>query len=259
MRLFLFVKRLLFPGLDISVRKRMKFAKYFKSGDILTLDAGCGNGAFSFEAVKKGNRVIGVDFDVEKLKRCEEFRDYLKINSQRCRFKVHNLYELKLLGEKFDQIICFETLEHIKDDRRIIAVFSQVMKPDGLLHLCAPSADRKPYYGETISNIEDGNHLRLGYTFDQLAEMLNKEGFKIINRDSAVGFIGQKLIDLNNWIDIAFLKNKSGRIKDLAHFIIFIILYPFTLFDAIILSRPLNIYVAAKKKTDNEFRDDKKS
>ncbi len=73
---FLFIKKNLFPGLDIGIRKRMKFTKNFKTGDILTLDAGCGNGAFSFAAHKKGNRVIGIDFDSKKLGRCEEFRDY---------------------------------------------------------------------------------------------------------------------------------------------------------------------------------------
>jgi len=103
-KIFLLTKKILFPGLDIGLRKRMKLAKYFQVGDILTLDAGCGNGAFGFKAVKKGNRVIGVDFNEEKLKRCEEFRDYLKIDPSRCRFRVHNLYELLSLNEKFDQI-----------------------------------------------------------------------------------------------------------------------------------------------------------
>lgn len=248
MRLFLFIKKLLFPGLDIATRKRMKFAKYFKAGDILTLDAGCGNGAFSFEAYKLGNKVIGVDFDAEKLKRCEEFRDYLKINPLKCRFQVHNLYKLESLNERFDQIICFETLEHLKNDREIINIFSKMIKPGGILHLCAPSAVRKPYYGEIISETEDGNHVRLGYTYEDFEKMLAKDGFKIIRRDSAVGFMGQKLINFTNWIDIILLKNLTGRTKDFIHLIIFAFLYPLTFLDIFIKSKPLSIYVTAVKE-----------
>lgn len=44
----------MFPGIDVATRKRMRLTRYFKSGSIATLDAGCGNGAFSFAAAKKG-------------------------------------------------------------------------------------------------------------------------------------------------------------------------------------------------------------
>jgi SAM-dependent methyltransferase len=248
---FLFVKKLLFPGLDIATRKRMKFIKYFRRGDILTLDAGCGNGAFSFEASKLGNRIVGIDFDPKKLKRCEEFKDYLKIDSSRCQFKVFNIYDLPNLKEffgEFDQIICFETLEHLKNDQKVIEIFSKILKPKGLLHLCTPYAKRNPYYGEIISDTEDGNHLRLGYAYEDFEKTLIKEGFKIIRRDSAVGFIGQKLINFMNWIDIVLLKNWTGRLKDFIHLIIFAFLYPLTFLDIFIKSKPLSIYVAAVKE-----------
>ena len=49
----LLIKDLLFPGFDILLRKRIKVAKkYLMPGVIKTLDAGCGNGAFSLECYK---------------------------------------------------------------------------------------------------------------------------------------------------------------------------------------------------------------
>jgi SAM-dependent methyltransferase len=251
MKLFLFIKKILFPGLDISTRKRMKFAKYFKAGDILTLDAGCGNGAFSFEAAKLGNRVVGIDFDPKKLKRCEEFRDYLKIDSLRCQFKIFNIYDLPDLKEffgEFDQIICFETLEHLKNDQKIISLFNQVLKPGGALHLGVPNADRKPYYGEIISQEENGGHLRLGYFLNDLEKIFKREGFALIRKDSAVGFFGKILVNINQWISLSPLtKNIPDRIKDILNIAVLITIYPITFLDVVIPSKPLNIYVMAIK------------
>jgi len=245
---FIFLaKKILFPGLDIGIRKRMKFSKYLKKGEILTLDVGCGNGAFSFAAYKRGNSVIGIDFDEQKLERTEKFRDYLGLNPQRCSFKTLNVYKAKVLQKKFDQIICFETLEHLKNDEKVIEIFSQILKENGILHLCVPYLKRNPYYGEIISEIEDGNHVRLGYTFEELEQMLEKSGFKIIKRDTAVGFFAQKLINFNNWLDLNLLEKYSNRIKDLAHFLSFIFLYPSTFLDKFIPSKQLNIYINAEK------------
>ena len=180
---FLAAKRLLFPGLDIATRKRMALARYFRPGPIATLDAGCGNGAFSYYACRLGNAVVGVDFDPDKLAGCEEFRDSLRLDPAHCRFVKHNLYDLVALHERFDQIICFETLEHLADDRAVIRQFYQVANPGAWLHVCTPRANRNPYYGERISEVEDGGHVRLGYTHEQLEAMLRDEGFRPLRRD----------------------------------------------------------------------------
>lgn len=249
-KLFLLVKKILFPGLNIGIRKRMKFVKYFQSGDIETLDVGCGNGAFSFAAYKRGNNVLGIDFDKKKLKRTEEFRDYLRIDCSRCEFRAYNVYDLLSLNRQFKQIICFETLEHIKDDIKVIDIFSKIIKPGGFLHLCAPHAHRKPYYGEVISDKEDGNHVRLGYTFEKFNTMLATAEFEIIKKDMAVGFFSQKLIYVMNWIDIRIMPNATGRQNDCIHLFLFLIFYPFTFFDFLVSHSEkdyLNIYVLARK------------
>ena len=245
-KIFLFIKRLLFPGLDVGIRKRMKFAKYFTRGDSTTLDVGCGNGAFSFAAQTCGNRVLGIDSDPIKLKRCEEFRDYLGIDQERCMFRVHNAYYLEDIPEIFDQVICFETLEHVKRDATVIEALSQKLRVGGILHLCTPFRDRRPYYGEVVSDREDGNHVRLGYTFDEFDSLLSRVGLTVIQRDTAVGFFSQGLLNLMNWVDRVLCSSLSDRMKDVVHLMLFI-LYPLTYLDALIPSRQLNIYVAAQK------------
>lgn len=215
----------------------MRFSQYFKPGDILTLDAGCGNGAFCFEAYELGNRVIGIDFDKEKIKKCNEFRDYLGLDAKLCQFILYNIYDLLSLHQQFDQIICFETLESMKDDERAIKNFSALMKPGGLLHICTPYRKRKRYYGEVVSDKEDGGHVRMGYTFEDFEDLLGKNGFKIIDQDTAVGFFGKKLISFMNWLP-DFLPLKA---------FFFLLLYPLTWLDPASPNQPLNIYVRAQK------------
>ncbi len=247
-KFFLFVKWFLFPGLDISTRKRMKFKKYLIQGDILTLDAGCGNGAFSFAAIKRGNKVLGIDFDKEKLKKCATLRDYLKINAQQCEFKVFDIYDLPKLNLNFDQIICFETLEHLRRDKEVVGIFSKILKSGGILHLCTPRANRKIMYGEVMSENEDGGHMRLGYERADLKALLESAGFTILNSDKAVGFFGLRLLNIVQWMGLSPLTViLPKRYKDILSALIILPLYPLTFLDKFIPSQNLNIYVRAVK------------
>jgi len=247
-RIFLLAKRLLFPGIDVATRKRVnRFARYIRKGDLLTLDAGCGNGAFSFRAVKAGNRVIGIDFDQDKLRRCEEFRVVLGIPSERCVFRVHSIYEIESLGLKFDQIICFETLEHLLHDEEVLCMFARVLKPGGWLHLGTPRSDRKPYYGETISDTEDGGHVRLGYTHAQFERLLATCGLHVLQRDQAVGWLSQRVLDFTAWMNVRLLASFPQLVRTGMSVVIFAITYPMTFIENLVPTKNLCIYVLARK------------
>src|SRR5579871_1461060 len=133
------VKRTLFPGLDIHLHQRTRLlSRFFRSGDIATLDAGCGNGALALAAYRLGNRTLGVTLDEDQIRRNREF--FRNCDPQRMQFEVCNLYDLPKMQKKFDQIICFETLEHISRDTDMVALFYSLLNPGGVLHLCCPYA-----------------------------------------------------------------------------------------------------------------------
>jgi len=242
-RLRLWVKRLLFPGLDVVTRKRMKFARYFLKGNIATLDAGCGNGAFTYKAYRLGNRCVGINIDPDQIRRCNKYRDFLKLDPSRCQFKVHNIYDMLSLKEKFDQVICFETLEHLKKDQEVLFLFSKVLNPRGILHICTPCLHRNPYYGEVISDVEDGGHVRLGYTYERLSSMLAKAGFEVIQMDSAAGFFSQKIGDIIRKIQMKGLLPEPIRVR---FAILLLPLYLLTFFDCMTPYQPLSIYIKAR-------------
>lgn len=242
----LIFKWLLFPGLNVGTRKRMKFGKHLQPGDLLTLDAGCGNGAFSYEACRLGNQVVGINIDPGQVRRCEEYRDFIKIDPGQCRFKLHNLYDAAALRQVFDQIICFETLEHLERDHEVLALFEKILRPGGFLHICTPRRKRAAYFGEALSETEDGGHVRLGYEFDDLESMLADYGFEVIKTDTAIGFFSLKVEEVLTWFEVVGFRNLPGGFREVLHTGLFLFLYPFTLLDNLLSRSYLSIYVKAR-------------
>ena len=242
----LVVKWLLFPGLNVGTRKRMKFSKHLQAGELLTLDAGCGNGAFSYEACRLGNKVLGINIDPEQVRRCEEYRDFMGIDPEQCKFKLHDIYDAAALRQVFDQIICFETLEHLERDREVLALFEKIIRPGGFLHICTPRRKRTAYFGEALSDTEDGGHVRLGYEFDELESMLSDHGFEVINNNTAIGFFSLKLEELLNWFEVVGCGNLPGGLREILQAGLFLFLYPFTLLDNPLSRSYLSIYVKAR-------------
>jgi len=185
---YLIAKRILFPGYDFGVRARRKLVRYFLAGDVSTLDAGCGNGTFSLAAYRLGNRVLGINIDQEQVRRCREYAEFIGVEADRVRFLAWSIYNLPTLGRQFDQIICFETLEHLIRDQEVVRLFAQSLNPGGRLHLCTPNR-LCPFSDEGgISEQEDGGHVRLGYTHEDLLALARSVGLVPIARDVAGGY-----------------------------------------------------------------------
>src|SRR5262245_29249806 len=95
------VKWSLFPGLNLHARLRWKelprrFGTARPGESRLVLDAGCGNGMLSYRAYERGNRVVGVSIEAEKVARCRRlFNEHLQIPVERLDFRVHNLYDIE--------------------------------------------------------------------------------------------------------------------------------------------------------------------
>lgn len=184
-----------------------------KSGQLRTLDAGCGSGAFTMYAAKIGNEAIGISFDSQNNEKATIRSKILKIKN--VKFVTANLNDLGKISSDiglFDQIICCETIEHIFDDRKLILNFSNLLKPKGRLLLTAPYKYYKHLYGDDktgLSTWEDGGHVRTGYTHKEMSDLLNGFGFEVVTPEYITGYISQKLINLTrqtnfiypfNWI-----------------------------------------------------------
>lgn len=177
------VKWLLFPGINLHARLRWHllpcyFSKAAPGEDRSVLDAGCGNGMLAYQSYRLGNRVLAVSIKSAEVAGCQRlFNRHLAIPEERLRFEVRNLHDIKQIDVQFDEIICSETLEHIRDDRSVCAAFYDLLKPNGILHLCAPYAEHPEHKRRRLDPSESGDHVRAGYTPDSYRQLLEPLGF----------------------------------------------------------------------------------
>ena len=174
------VKSVLYPGLDLHTRNRASLCKFWKTGPRDVLDAGSGNGYFSWLAYKSGGRVIALNFEKAQVEKARQFLlNYKKADSARLQFEHRNLYDLSTELRTFDEIICYETIEHIRRDSDVIDEFFRILRPGGVLHLCAPNRLHPRHRAEVLDLNESGGHVRAGYTEDEFRKLLEPVGFRI--------------------------------------------------------------------------------
>jgi SAM-dependent methyltransferase len=192
------VKSLVYPGLDLHTRNRASLCAYWKQGSRDVLDAGSGNGYFSWLAYKSGARVLALNFDEEQVEKARKFLiGYKGADPGRLEFKRLNLYELPNLDRKFDEIICYETLEHISRDADVVREFYRILKPGGILHLCCPYGLHPCHRDSELDLAERGGHVRPGYTQQDYMKLLEPIGFTI---DKFVGIGSASLCRADNFI-----------------------------------------------------------
>ena len=169
------------------------------------LDIGCGSGAFTIGSGLKGYYALGLSWD----KRNQEIataRAELICVSDFVDFKINdvrNLDQTLDLKDAFDIVINCENIEHILDDRKLLKNIYDCLKPGGFLLLTTPNrfykpisnADKGPFYP-----IENGDHVRKGYSEGMLREICISSGFQVEKIEYCSGYLSQKLCNIHRKI-----------------------------------------------------------
>jgi SAM-dependent methyltransferase len=168
-----------------------------------TFDAGCGNGAFSMYAARGGNQVVAASFSADEQDAARRRADALGITG--IDFRILDLRELESHRDSlgtFDQIICLETIEHVIDDAGLMDSLGGMLEPGGQLLLTTPFEGHRPLYTEDPhpSGVEDGSHVRFGYSQEQLARLADAAGFDVVEQSFVTGVVSQKLTSLMRWL-----------------------------------------------------------
>ena len=232
------LKRLLYPGLDLHTRVRFRrLPRNFVRGPVETLDAGSGNGALAYAAYRLGNKVTAVNYSGAEVERARAFFTG-RTDPARLEFRQLNLYDLPALGRQFDQIICSETIEHIRGEREIVGYFAQLLRPGGVLHLCAPYARHPEHALGRFDAPEDGGHVRDGYTVESYRELLEPAGFAI----EKVERLGGRSISAADRL-LRRVREKAGDAVSLP---LFLLLAPLVRLDEEDPNVPFSLYVRAR-------------
>lgn len=134
---------------------------FFKSK--LCLDAGCGNGRYTYAMLQLGASVESIDVSPEAIKACKQVNPNAR---------VFDIIDLRA-NPRFDFVFCWGVLHHLKDPRAGFAKVASQVKPQGILHIMVYHKKTQKVYeqGRQIwATLSEGEKLKL------CKERVNKYG-----------------------------------------------------------------------------------
>ena len=157
---YIFRKELALKLIKENIEKNSRF-----------LEIGCASGDFGITLAKRGYSGLMIDFSENAEK--EVMKNLQNIKNSKVNFQKSNLFDLKERN-KFDFILLFEVLEHIKKDKKALRKLYNLLPKNGFLLLSVPS--KRKLWGP--SDILAGHQRR--YSKKGLRSLLSKCGFKIM-------------------------------------------------------------------------------
>jgi hypothetical protein len=81
-----------------------------------------------------------------------------------------------------------------------------MLRPGGRLFLTTPFDQHRPLFSEERhpSPVEDGSHVRFGYSRERVREIARNAGLEVVEEDFVSGVISQKLTDLMRRLTVRF-------------------------------------------------------
>ena len=128
------------------------------------LDVGCGTGIMLSHLARFGE-VVGVDIAKEAIGFCQK-KGLEKVY-------LGDAQKLPFGSKKFDLVTAFDTLEHVKDDKKALKEFYRVLQGGGMILLTVPA------HPVIWSSHDDRNQHYRRYTKDDFRSKVLEAGFKI--------------------------------------------------------------------------------
>ena len=112
------------------------------------LDIACGEGYGSALMTGEARRVFGVDISESAIRHARE--KYLSITN--LQFRVGSATQIPLEDASVDVVVSFETIEHLLEQREMLAEIRRVLRADGILVISSPNkkvySDDRDYVNE---------------------------------------------------------------------------------------------------------------
>lgn len=146
------------------------------------VDVGCGNGWLAINCTRLGYRALGLGWDGPDLAKA---KDRAGMFGSDARFEVQDVRTLSArqdLKGSFDIATCLETIEHVLDDAGVMVSLANILRPGGRLILTTPNEAYIPIDARDsgpFSVVEDGGHVRKGYTAERLRLLAVEAGLEI--------------------------------------------------------------------------------
>jgi 2-polyprenyl-3-methyl-5-hydroxy-6-metoxy-1,4-benzoquinol methylase len=178
-------------GLDEDARRHfcdfanMAVALALPAGSRL-LDVGCGSGWLGEYFARLGYEVTGVDIspDLVEMSRERVARLPYGVDHEtplRCEFRVHDI-ERAPLAEKFDAIVCYDSLHHFEDERAVVRNLAAMLDVGGQLFIL--EGERPPEGSRSEEELRgvmrEFGTLESPFSYEYLRTLLDECGFAVV-------------------------------------------------------------------------------
>lgn len=99
------------------------------------LDVGCGEGYYTMPLARQAGCTVGIDLSGSVLRVFRGLRDF---PADKVRLVHSDVERLPFPDRSFDKVLCSHVLEHVLDDRAVLAEIHRVLKDDGRAILAVP-------------------------------------------------------------------------------------------------------------------------
>lgn len=178
-----------------SLYFRKMLNKYkFKFNSVL--DAGCGHGYYSFYLARKYPNVIidACDLDGDIINENKYIQNQSKTtNINFFQLDLGKMFELNLTLSEYDFIFSIDVLEHIENDEKVIKNICNTLKRGGYLLIHTPQKDQRHIFNSTPVHWKEEcpDHAREGYSVNEMSQLLERNGFDIIEKINTFSIFGE--------------------------------------------------------------------
>lgn len=153
------------------------------------LDLGCGAGRHTFEALRRHADVVAVDLDRELLGDVGAIAAAMSEQGETrraCLCVKADARSLPFPDSAFDRVVVSEVLEHILDDRRVLAEVARLLKPGGVAAVTVPRwwPERVCWALSSEYHSNNGGHVRI-YKEGELRRRLRTAGLDPVHAHHA--------------------------------------------------------------------------
>ena len=148
------------------------------------LDIGCGGGLLAEELSKKGAKITGLDASEKTINIAKQHAKESNLNIEYICSTLESYIEKN--KKKFDVVICFELIEHVPDQEKLIHSISKVTKKNSTLFLSTINRNIVSFaFAKVIAEyflkiVPQGTHQYEKFIKpSELALLLELAGFKI--------------------------------------------------------------------------------
>jgi len=152
------------------------------------LDAGCDTGrdAIYLSAKYPDSQITGIDISPQAIDEAKSRLSKSKLTN--VTFQTTNLLDIDY-SEQFDIIYSIEVLEHISDVGKCLSNFHKALKSGGKIIIHVPCPDQKRHFNRFKKNVYS-DHVHVGFKADELSELLQENGFRILDVRHTSGWFG---------------------------------------------------------------------